>query len=82
MDYSLEADPRFAQVGVLSADTLVMTGGQMADDRRVAAGKRESLPLSADQIERIRARIDAGVYASDMLLQATARAILERGGLE
>ena len=59
-----------------------MTGGQMPDthDRRIAARKPEP-PLTPDRIEQLRARIEAGAYSSDAILQATARAILERGDL-
>jgi len=60
------------------ADTRIMTGGQMpeADDRRTV--KR---PLTAERIEQLRARIKAGAYATAAVLQATARAILERRDL-
>ena len=59
-----------------------MTGGQMPDthDRQIAARKSEP-PLSPDRIEEMRARIEAGAYSSDAILQATARAILARGDL-
>ena len=49
-------------------------------DRRIAARKPEP-PLTPDRIEQLRARIEAGAYSSDAILQATARAILERGDL-
>lgn len=59
-----------------------MTGGQMPDihDRRIAARTPEP-PLTPDRIEQLRARIEAGAYSSDTILQATARAILERRDL-
>lgn len=49
-----------------------------ADDRQLAVTAREQRPLTADHIEEIKARIEAGAFASDTVLQATARAILER----
>jgi anti-sigma28 factor (negative regulator of flagellin synthesis) len=60
-----------------------MTGGQMADadDRRTVTRARESQPLSTERVEEIRARILAGAYATEPVLQEIARAILERGDL-
>ena len=52
-----------------------------ADDRRVARNAREPQSLTAERIEQLRARIDAGAYASEPVLQAVARAILERRDL-
>jgi hypothetical protein len=52
-----------------------------ADDRRIARNAREPQPLSAERLEQLRARVDAGVYSSEPVLQATARAILERRDL-
>jgi len=67
------------------ADILRMTGPQTND-----TGDREARTLSRaqdipkanpDLLERIRARIREGGYATDGVLRATARAILERGDL-
>ena len=52
-----------------------------ADDRTVPKTVGGQSSLTAERIERIRARIEAGAYASEPVLQATARAILERGDL-
>jgi len=61
-----------------------MTGERMtdADEGRTPKKRGARAPLTAERVEQIRARIEAGVYASDPVLRATARAILERGGLE
>jgi hypothetical protein len=61
-----------------------MTGGEMpdADDRRPAATPRVPRPLNPKRIEEIRARIEADAYKNEAVLQATARAILERGDLQ
>jgi len=52
-----------------------------ADDRRTVNRARDSQRLTTERIEEIRARILAGAYATEPVLQATARAILERGDL-
>jgi hypothetical protein len=39
-------------------------------------------PLNPKRIEEIRARIEADAYKNEAVLQATARAILERGDLQ
>ena len=53
-----------------------------ADEGRAPKKRGARASLTAERIEQLRARIEAGVYASDPVLRATARAILERGGLE
>lgn len=52
-----------------------------ADDRRIATKPQEPHALSADRIEELRAAINAGIYTSESILQATARAIIEHGAL-
>ena len=53
-----------------------------ADEGRAPKKRGARPPLTAERVEQIRARIEAGAYASDPVLRATARAIIERGGLE
>ena len=67
----------------LPADIRSMTGEPMIDPDEERAPKkgRERAPLTAERIAQIRARIDTGAYASDPVLTATARAILDRGDL-
>jgi hypothetical protein len=76
--------PASPQLHTLPSDILSMTGGQMADadDRRTVTRAREAQPLSAERIDEIRARILAGAYATEPVVQAVARAILERGALQ
>jgi len=52
-----------------------------SDDRRIAARQPARTPMTANRIDQLKARIDAGAYASEAVLQATARAILDRGDL-
>ena len=52
-----------------------------ADDRRTVTRARESQLLTTERIEEIRARILAGAYATEPVLQEIARAILARGDL-
>jgi len=51
------------------------------DDLRIAARRQLRPSLDADRIAQLRARIDAGTYASEVVIQATARAIVEGEGL-
>ncbi len=50
----------------------------VADIRTVPKTAGDQRSLTAERIEQLRARIDAGAYATAAVLQATARAILER----
>lgn len=52
-----------------------------ADERGARQGSRaQDIPkVNADRVEQVRARIREGAYATDAVLRATARAILERG---
>lgn len=51
------------------------TGGREARTLERA----QDIPKTAERLEQIRGRLRAGGYASDAILRATARAILERG---
>lgn len=49
-------------------------------DREARTPERaQDIPKIADRLEQIRARVRDGGYATDAVLRATARAILERG---
>lgn len=60
-----------------------MTDTQINDtpdrDTQTLAREQDIPKLRADRVERIRERIREGAYATDGVLRATARAILERG---
>ena len=58
-----------------------MTNAGDDRDERTSRLQRERLELTAERIEQIQARIREGAYASDAVLQATARAILDRRAL-
>lgn len=41
--------------------------------------RAQDIPKTAERLEQIRGRVREGGYATDAVLRATARAILERG---
>lgn len=50
------------------------------DDRRARTVERaQDIPKTADRLEQVRVRVRDGGYATDAVLRATARAILDRG---
>lgn len=59
-----------------------MAGTQLSDtdDRRARTVERaQDIPKTADRLEQVRVRVRDGGYATDAVLRATARAILDRG---
>lgn len=78
----LTTSTRPLKPGAGRADIVRMAGTSMNDtgDREARTPERaQDIPKIADRLEQIRARVRDGGYATDAVLRATARAILERG---
>lgn len=59
----------------------ISEAGRAAAEKLTKAGATDAEDLSAEQVEAIRARIDAGTYDSPEVQQEVARRILDSGEL-